>query len=228
VWRVGAFVLCVGAAAVPARAQTFEAQTPSAQTPASSVPAPSDQPSIVASTLLFFTGAAAGLAIHESGHLLFGAIFDANPRVEPLRYGFIPFFKIGHDPVTRREEFVISSAGFWMQYVDSEWILAAKPDLRHEHQPLLKGILAFDLGASTVYSIAAFGEFGPLERDTRGMAVSLGKDGWPEPFVGAIVLAPAVLDGYRYFHPDATWAKWASRGAKIASVVLVAAAGKEH
>lgn len=174
---------------------------------------------------MFLGGAAAGLGIHETGHAIFSATFDASPRIEPLRYGFIPFFKIAHDPVTRRQEFVISSAGFWMQHVDSEWILTAKPDLRHEHQPFLKGILAFDLGASTVYSIAAFGRFGPFERDTRGMADSLGKDGWPEPVVGVIVLAPAVLDGYRYFHPDARWATWASRGAKIASVSLTFAAG---
>ena len=183
-------------------------------------------PSVIKSTLLFLGGAAAGLGIHETGHVIFSATFDANPRVAPLHYGFIPFFKIEHDPVTRRQEFVISSAGFWMQYVDSEWILTARPNLRHEHQPFLKGILAFDLATSTVYSIAAFGQFGPLERDTRGMAVSLGKDGWPEPVVGVIVLAPAVLDGYRYLHPEAQWAKWASRSAKIASVVLVAFAGR--
>jgi len=183
-------------------------------------------PSVITSTLLFLGGAAAGLGIHETGHVIFSATFDANPRVEPLHYGVIPFFKIEHDPVTRRQEFVISSAGFWMQYVDSEWILTARPDLRHEHQPFLKGMLAFDLAASTVYSIAALGQFGPLERDTRGMAVSLGKDGWPEPVVGVIVLAPAALDGYRYLHPESRWAQWASRSAKIASVVLVAAAGR--
>jgi len=165
-------------------------------------------PSVITSTLLFLGGAAAGLGIHETGHVIFSATFDANPRVEPLHYGVIPFFKIEHDPVTRRQEFVISSAGFWMQYVDSEWILTARPDLRHEHQPFLKGMLAFDLAASTVYSIAALGQFGPLER------------------VGVIVLAPAALDGYRYLHPESRWAKWASRSAKIASVVLVAAAGR--
>ncbi|HKW00400.1 MAG TPA: hypothetical protein VJN96_11275 [Vicinamibacterales bacterium] len=182
--------------------------------------------SAVANALLFLGGAAAGLGIHETGHVIFSATFDANPRVEPLHYGFIPFFKIEHDLVPRRQEFVISSAGFWMQYWDSEWILTARPNLRHEDAPFLKGILAFDLGASTVYSIAAFGRFGPFERDTRGMADSLGQDGWPEPVVGVVVLAPAVLDGYRYFHPESQWAKWASRGAKIASVVLVAASGR--
>jgi hypothetical protein len=217
--RVVALLWCLIASVGVARAQTAGAPSQPAATQEA-------RPSIVTSTLLFLGGAAAGLGIHETGHVIFSATFDANPRVEPLHYGVIPFFKIEHDPVTRRQEFVISSAGFWMQYVDSEWILTARPDLRHEHQPFLKGMLAFDLAASTMYSIAAFGQFGPLERDTRGMAVSLGKDGWPEPVVGVIVLAPAALDGYRYLHPESRWAKWASRGAKIASVVLVAAAGR--
>ena len=217
--RVVALLWCLIASVGVARAQTAGAPSQPAATQEA-------RPSIVTSTLLFLGGAAAGLGIHETGHVIFSATFDANPRVEPLHYGVIPFFKIEHDPVTRRQEFVISSAGFWMQYVDSEWILTARPDLRHEHQPFLKGMLAFDLAASTMYSIAAFGQFGPLERDTRGMAVSLGKDGWPEPVVGVIVLAPAALDGYRYLHPESRWAKWASRSGKIASVVLVAAAGR--
>ena len=58
------------------------------------------------------------------------------------------------------------------------------------------------------------------------MAASLGKNGIPEPVIGLIVLAPAALDGYRYLHPDAKWAKWASRGAKIAAVALTFAAGR--
>ena len=49
---------------------------------------------------------------------------------------------------------------------------------------------------------------------------------WPEPVVGAFVLAPAVLDGYRYLHPDTRWAKWGSRRAKILSVVLVTLVGQ--
>lgn len=210
--RASLALLCITLLATAAHAQTTT----------------SPHDSIAKSTVLFLAGGAAGLAIHESGHVLWSATFDANPRVVPLNYGFIPFFRIDHTPVTRRQEFVISSGGFWMQYIDSEWILTSKPDLRHEHQPFLKGILVFDLGASVVYSIAAFGEFGPVERDTHGMAVALGHDGWPEPVVGAIVLAPAALDGYRYFHPDSTWAKWASRSAKVASVVIVAAAGLQR
>ena len=52
----------------------------------------------------------------------------------------------------------------------------------------------FSASASLVYSAAALGEFGPPERDTRGMAASLGHDGIPEPVIGLFVLAPAVLE----------------------------------
>ena len=30
-----------------------------------------------------------------------------------------------------------------------------------------------------------------------------------------MILAPAVLDGWRYFHPDAKWAVWTSRAVKV-------------
>jgi hypothetical protein len=59
---------------------------------------------------------------------------------------------------------------------------------------------------------------GPPERDTRGMSRSIGVN---EGAIGVIVMAPAVLDGYRYFNPEARWAKWASRLVKAGSVVLV-------
>ena len=39
----------------------------------------------------------------------------------------MPFFAIRHDPVSRRQEFVISASGFWMQHAASEWILSARP-----------------------------------------------------------------------------------------------------
>jgi hypothetical protein len=181
----------------------------------------------VGHTLLFFGGAAIGLAAHESGHVITGNFFSANPRIEPLRYGFIPFFKVEHDQVTRKREFVISSAGMWVQYADSEWILTARPHLRDEHAPILKGILAFDVATSLVYSVAAFGTIGPPERDTRGIADSLGKNGAPEPAIGALILAPAVFDSWRFLDPSARWPKWASRGAKVTLALLTIAAGKD-
>ena len=121
---------------------------------------------------------------------------------------------------------MIASAGFWVQHAGSEWLLTARPNLKSERAPFLKGIFAFNLAASAVYSVSAFGRFGPPERDTRGMATTLGKDGIPEPVIGLIVLAPAALDGYRYLNPDSKWAKWAARGAKITAVALTFAAGR--
>jgi hypothetical protein len=179
------------------------------------------------SSLFFLAGAMSGLVAHESGHIIAGLAFDAHPRARRLNYGPIPFFSIQHDPVSRRKEFVITSSGFWMQHAGSEWLLTKRPNLARERAPFLKGVLAFNLAASVVYSAAAFGRFGPLERDTRAMAVSLGKDGVGEPVIGVLILAPAALDGYRYLKPGSQWATWASRGAKIAGVVLTFAAGKD-
>jgi hypothetical protein len=174
----------------------------------------------------FLAGGAAGLAVHESGHVATAAMFGAHPNTAPIHYAGIPFFAVTHDTVSRRKEFVISSAGFWMQHAGSEWILTARPNLRHERAPFLKGMLLFNTATSAVYAGAAFGRLGPPERDTRGMAVSLGRTGWREPVVGALVLAPAALDVYRYLKPDAAWAKWASRGSKAAFMALVLFAGR--
>ncbi len=180
----------------------------------------------VRTTARFLGGVVSGLVVHESGHVMMGALFGAHPGTKPIRYAGIPFFAVTHEPVTRRKEFVISSAGFWMQHAGSEWLLTARPNLRHESAPFLKGILAFNIGTSVMYAGAAMGKLGPPERDPLGMANSLGKRGWPEPAVGALILAPAILDGYRYMKPDQKWAAWASRGLKAAFIALTLVAGR--
>jgi hypothetical protein len=50
------------------------------------------------------------------------------------------------------------------------------------------------------------------------MATGIGVD---ERAIGAIVLAPALIDTYRYFRPESRWATWASRIAKAGGVLLV-------
>ena len=177
-------------------------------------------------TVSLLAGGVSGLVVHESGHVMSGALFGANPGVKPIHYAGIPFFAITHDSVTRKKEFAISSAGFWMQHAGSEWLLSARPQLRHEAAPFLKGALVFNIATSVMYAGAAIGKIGPPERDPLGMANSLGQKGWPEPAVGALILAPALLDGYRYFKPDQKWAVWTSRGLKAACMALVLAAGK--
>jgi hypothetical protein len=167
----------------------------------------------------FLTGALAGLVAHEGGHLLFNIVFDANPSVERVEFHGIPFFAIMHrTDLSPRREFVVSSAGFWVQHAGNEWLLTSHPRLRDERSPFRKGLLAFNVLASAAYSGAAFARTGPLQRDTRGMAVSARID---EPWVGILILAPAVLDTWRYFDPDAKWAAWLSRALKIGGVLLV-------
>jgi hypothetical protein len=168
----------------------------------------------------FLAGAALGLGAHESGHLLFDGIFDANPGIKKVSFHGLPFFAITHDTgLSPRQEFVIDSAGFWVQEATNELILSRRPNLRREHAPLLKGIFVFNVGASIAYAGAAFARTGPVERDTRGMADALR---WKEPYVGLLILLPAVLDAIRFYHPDQKWAAWGSRAAKIGGVVLIA------
>jgi len=164
-------------------------------------------------------GGAAGLAIHESGHLVANWAFDEKVVVKKVDYKGIPFFALSHAPdLSPRREYVVSSAGFWSQYLYSEQILTHHRHLKDEHSPFRKGMLTFHVVTSLVYAGAAFGKTGPTERDTRGMASSRRLN---ERWIGVMVLAPAILDAYRYFNPDARWASWASRSAKLGSVVLV-------
>jgi hypothetical protein len=182
-------------------------------------PVTQNEPSTAASTGLFLLGAGTAFAAHEGGHLLFDAIFDAHPGIKKVSYQGIPFFAITHQSgLSDRQEYVIDTAGFWVQEGTNEWLLHTHPDLRHEHAPYQKGAFAFNVLASVVYAGAAFFRTGPAERDTRGMAESLH---WKEPYVGLLILAPAILDAVRYYDPHAKWAAWGSRGAKVTGVLLV-------
>jgi hypothetical protein len=198
-------------AVVPARAiaQDQDQGAPPAQ--------PNEHP--IAATVKFLAGGAIGLAAHESGHLLVDAAFDASPRVVGVSYGPLPFFAITHrGGLSPRREFAIDAAGFWIQEGTAEWLLTSRPYLRNERAPLVKGVLAFDVLTSIGYAATAFAKAGPSERDTRGMAAALGVN---ERAVGVLVLAPAVLDAYRYFRPESAWAKWASRVVKAGTVLVV-------
>ena len=168
--------------------------------------------------LTFLAGGAAGLALHESGHVALDLAFGAPPGLKKVSFGPFPFFAITHDPVTPVKEFAISSAGFWVQEGVDEVLLRPSSRVRDRNAPFEKGMLAFNVLASVVYASAAFAETGPLERDTRGMAVSAGIS---ERAIGGAILAPAVLDAVRYYRPDAAWAKWASRAAKVGGAMLI-------
>jgi hypothetical protein len=180
--------------------------------------APSSVSAQTIDVVRFFAGAALGLGFHESAHLIADEAFGANPGVRKVSAGFIPFFAITHEPVTPTKEFIISSAGFWAQHIGSEIILSRHRQLREEHAPVLKGLLVFNVVTSVIYSGAAFARRGPAERDTRGIALSSDTD---EPLVGVMILAPAVLDGARYYRPNSRVLRWASRAAKVGGTLLI-------
>jgi hypothetical protein len=166
----------------------------------------------------FLAGAATSLGVHEGGHVIFAYQFDADPGLQKVSFGPFPFFALTHEPVSPAREFTISSAGFWTQHLSNELILTRRPGLRHEDAPFIKGMLAFNVLASAGYAAAAFARAGPLERDTRGIAVSARMS---EPAVGAMILVPAALDAMRYYAPERRWLAWASRAAKVAGVLMV-------
>ena len=170
----------------------------------------------------FLGGMATGFAVHESGHLLFDVVFDASPEINRVSFIGIPFFAISHkNGLPARQEFTISSAGLQVQNLTSEWLLTTHPNLRQQQAPFKKGWFAWNIVASTAYGVAAFARIGPYERDTRGMAASLGVS---EPWIGGMVLAPAALDTWRYFHPESRWARWTSRIVKTGAIALIFAA----
>jgi hypothetical protein len=173
-------------------------------------------------TAKFLSGAALAFLIHEGGHLVFDEAFDAHPQLQWVHFGPVPFFAITPTrPLSARELFTVASAGFWTQEITSDVLQPRHRDLRHEHAPLAKGMLAFDILTSIGYAATAFAQSGPVQRDTRGMAASLDV---PEPAIGALILTPAILEAYRYFRPESRWARWATRIAAAGSVVLVLSA----
>ncbi len=199
--------LLIGCGSTPALAQ----EMPEAQ--------PADSASTGKQVASFLTGAAIGLGAHEAGHVIANLAFGEKPGLGKVDFHGIPFFAITHrSGLPSHEEFIISSAGFWVQHATDEWLLTRRPDLRSQQAPMKKGVFAFNVLASVAYAGAAFAKTGPEERDTRGMAASARLD---ERWIGALILAPALLDAWRYYHPDTKWATWASRGVKIGMVVMV-------
>lgn len=216
--RLTALVCAVLLCAEPLHAQDVAPETAKATPPAVAA----DETNI-ADLARFLGGAAIGLGAHEGGHILASALFGADPGVKSITYGPIPFFAITHDSVSPGREYTIAASGFFVQHATSEWLLTRHPLLRDEHAPMAKGMLAFNVLTSAVYATAAFGQFGPDERDTRAMADALGVD---EPWVGAMILAPAAVDAWRYFKPQSRWAPWISRALKVGSVVAVVQAAR--
>lgn len=166
----------------------------------------------------FFAGAFVGFLGHETGHLITNTAMNTNPFLKSVNYGPIPFFTIEPSrPLTRHEHYITSSAGFNATNIIDEWLLTSHPRLSQENKPFLKGVASVNFWVNVGYAATAFAGTGPNERDTKGMADSLGCGEWA---VGAMILVPTGLDTYRYKHPDAKWAATLSRIAKLYMIFL--------
>ncbi len=161
----------------------------------------------------FFKGAFSGFLGHEGGHLIANTALNTNFHLKGVKFAVIPFFTIepGRE-LSPREHYITASAGFNGQHLINEWLLLRHPNLREEDKPFLRGVATFNFWLTAGYAATAFAGYGPDERDTKGMADSLG---WSEESVGVLILAPTLLDAYRYKHPKAKWAKHASRITKL-------------
>ena len=133
----------------------------------------------------------------------------------PVKLGPFPFFAI--QPccnLTRQEQYAVASAGFMVQYVNSELIFWISPRIRSQRHAFLKGVLALDIGLSIGYAISSFLPDGiaPQQSDTGTMARALGVPQWQ---VGLMILTPALVDIYRYLVPTSVWAPWVSVQTKL-------------
>ena len=163
-------------------------------------------------------GVASGFVAHEASHLGFDLAFDAKPRLKGVRFGSIPFFAVAHDADTPpRQEALISGAGFLSQYIWTEIALSHRPAAQSLSN-FSKGVLAFHVATSVAYAGAAFARYGPFERDTRGIADATGTD---ERLIGAVVLAQAAFDSWRYLRPQSRAARWGSRLSKAAFIGVI-------
>jgi hypothetical protein len=182
----------------------------------------------------FAGGALGAFLAHEAGHVAMNFALGNTPQyVGIYGFGFVPFFAISPQlrcdlhGCTRRDGrvfasgrrgmYLISTAGFLVQHIGSEVILSLDAHLRMHRAPVRKGILAFNILLSVGYGIASMAGIEEAHGDARGAARMAGLSPWA---FAPLLMAPALLDMYRYWVPDAAWAPWLSRGSKAAMVGL--------
>jgi hypothetical protein len=100
----------------------------------------------------FLAGGAVALAMHEAGHLTLDVLFGASPGIKKVSFARIPFFAITHDTQSPVREFVISSAGFWVQETSNEILLTRHPRPPRSACAVLQRAAGVNTLASVAYS----------------------------------------------------------------------------
>jgi hypothetical protein len=181
-------------------------------------------------------GAFAAFLAHEAGHVTVNLLTGNVPHFDGLLVGgFVPFFAISPDlycdhdhphcykrngetyHAGLRGRFSIVTAGFNVQHLTNEIILSLHPQIRYQEAPFKKGMLLFNVFLSWFYSIGAWSRLEDPHGDLIGASRASGIN---EGVLSAFLLAPAILDTYRYIFPAQRWAPWASRTMKVAFIGL--------
>jgi hypothetical protein len=183
------------------------------------------------------SGFATAFLAHEACHGLANLAMGNAPTLEPVRFlGLVPFFALSPGfscnrgtcvrrdgtpfPPGQRGYATIVSAGLVCQELTDEIVLTARPRLREERAPFLKGMLLFNTATSVAYGLANLARIEPPAGDLRSLdQVSR----VPHGVFAALIIGTAALDLARYFLPDSGWLPWVSRGSKAATVGLVVA-----
>jgi hypothetical protein len=174
-------------------------------------------------------GVLSGFLAHEAGHITANLAMGNVPSFQGFMYGgFVPFFAItprmecteegctdhaGNDFAPgRRGKYLIVTAGYHVQHISDEIILSRTPNLRGEYAPFRKGMLLFNVFLSTFYAAGAWTGLQDPHGDLEGAAQLSGID---QTLLSLALVAPAVIDTYRYFAPgSARWSAWAGRASK--------------
>lgn len=170
-------------------------------------------------------GAASGFVGHELGHIVTDFMTLHHPTFHATKTG--PFYFFAIQPccgdLSHAEEYAIASAGLVVNDLSSELILQISPRIRSRHAPYMKGVLLADIGLELGYAISGFIQSAhpkgfPAQSDVGSMSRALGVAPWR---VSLSVMAPALIDLYRYFVPRSSFMPWVGIQSKMFMAGLV-------
>ncbi|MEO6953361.1 MAG: hypothetical protein ABI321_16290 [Polyangia bacterium] len=170
-------------------------------------------------------GATSGFVGHELGHIVTDLMTLHHPTFHTTKTGPFYFFAIQPccGPLSHAEEYAIASAGLVVNDLSSELILSISPRIRSRHAPFMKGVLLVDIGLELGYAISGFVQSAhpkgfPDQSDVASMSRALGVSPWR---VSLSVMAPALIDLYRYFVPRSSFVPWVGIQSKVFMAGLV-------
>jgi len=181
--RTGILLLLIAAALLPARARSWEGASDAKGWGATAA------------------GFAAGLAFHETGHLLLAKSLGVETQWHGLSITY-------PDPdITEREHFRVASAGIQAQWIASEAAFLAGAGKKDEN--FLAGVVLSHLVTTAAYLTVLKDH---NEGDLRGMEDA---SGIHRDKIAAYIALPLLLDTWRLYNPDAPkWTAYLSAGWK--------------